>query len=253
MNFTVSNKAYGKNVCSHINANIQEGKIYRISFEEIEQLKTREQLGYIFGGIFKAIQKFFSNLGHDYSVELIKEWIYDEVGVKELVYLPSGKQKEVVKTLSVMSKNQASEFINKLLFFIDESEALQDLVLPPELRYCWTLHVDFNDILDANNYTRGDWDRKHEKDSAFLAYQASQTCIRCGKKGVQVHHIQKGSGYAKKNPDWFTIPLCQECHIINLHSQEGEETILNDIKSIIGELEIKDFCLLNYLRWLYHK
>lgn len=246
MNFTVTNKTYGKNVCSHINANIQDSKIYRISFEEIKQLKTLEQLGYIFGGLFKAIQKFFSNLGHDYSVELIKEWIYYEIGVREFVYLPNGKQKEVIKTLSQMSKKEASEFINKVLFFIDESECLQDLVLPPELRYCWALHIEFADIENAYQVPLPD------KDKHFLGYQAQQTCIRCGKKGVQVHHIQQGSGYAKKNPDWFSLPVCYDCHIQHLHSDVAEKNFLKEIKPIIGGLDIQDFCRLNYQRWYWH-
>ncbi|MFA7658784.1 MAG: hypothetical protein WCY19_05065 [Candidatus Gastranaerophilaceae bacterium] len=250
MNFTVSNRAYLKNVLNHFLANYNDGKIYRIFFEEINDTKTRDQLGYIFGGLFKAIKIFFANLGHDFSVKLIKEWIYDEVGVSELSYLPNGKQKEVIKTLSQMNKKEASEFINKVLFFIDESEALQDLVLPPELRYCWTLHVDLTDI--ENVYTDPRWWEEHEKDKQFLGYQAQQTCIRCGKKSVQVHHIQKGSGYAKKNPDWFTIPVCYECHIEHLHSDVAEGNFLKEIKPIIGNLDIQDFCRINYNRWYWH-
>lgn len=243
MNFTITNKAYAKSIFSTLYKMVVDNKIYRLSFEEAASIKTKEQLGFIFGGIFKALRLFFQNYGYNFTHEQIKEWIYDEVGTKEIITLPNGRQKELNKTLSKMSKREASEFIFRVLEFIDTSEALQDFILPPDLRYCWVNHIDEKMIEDV---LQEKWNYKNEH---YLRQQRKLTCIRCGRRGAEAHHIKRGSGLGRKNPDWFTIPLCRECHTY-LHSNVGEDNFLNEIKNVTGCLDIEIFCRLAYKFWL---
>ena len=63
MDFTCSNKEYLKNICGDLLRRYKQGSIYRISYEEIKQEKTLKQLGFIFGGLIKALIRFFENLG----------------------------------------------------------------------------------------------------------------------------------------------------------------------------------------------
>lgn len=256
MNYLVQNKAFGRNICAHIAANISNDKIYEISVNEFEKSKTYPQVKYIWS-IFGAMSKYFINYGNEFfTPEIIKEWMYDELGITQEAFLPITKKhpkgrKIIIRTsISSMNIKEASEFINKLLFFVDESEYLEGFVLPPYLRYCWTNHIDYSSI--ENVYQDNNWWVAHEKDKEFLGYQAQQTCIRCGRKGVQVHHVQHNSGYAQKNPDWFTLPVCPECHIQYLHSLVSEQNFLKEISHTIGNLQIEDFCRLNYYRWFWH-
>ena len=81
MDFTCSNKQYLKNILSDLYRNYKEGTIYRVSYEEVKQEKTLKQLGYIFGGLIKALIRFFDNLGYKYEPYMIKDWLYQECGL----------------------------------------------------------------------------------------------------------------------------------------------------------------------------
>lgn len=243
MNFTITNRAFAKSVLNTIGNQVQDGKIYRVSFDEVKSLKTQKQLGFIFGGIIKALRMYFDRLGYDFTPEQIKEWLYEEIGVRETIFLPNGKQKTIIKTLSGMSKIDASNFIFQLLTFIDTSDALEDFILPPDLRYCWTNHIDGAMIEEMQQMTFP------EKSEAYLKHQRQLTCIRCGRKGGQAHHIKRGSGLGKKNPDWFSIPICEQCHVPYLHSKVGEPAFLEEIKNTIGGIDIELFCRLSYFMW----
>ena len=76
MDFTCSNKEYLKNICGDLLRRYKEGAIYKISYEEIKQEKTLKQLGFIFGGLIKALIRFFENLGYSYEPYMIKDWLY---------------------------------------------------------------------------------------------------------------------------------------------------------------------------------
>lgn len=243
MNFTITNKAYAKNVFKTLFNYILDGKLYRIDFEEFKSLKTQKQLGFIFGGIIKALKLYFERIGYKFTDVQIKQWLYEEIGVTETLYLPNASRVTVTKTLSGMDKKEAGEFINKLLNFIDTSEALQDFVLPPDLRYCWVNQIDDNFINEVKLF------KFPQKDESYLRYQRNLTCIRCGIKSNEVHHIKEGSGLGRKNPDWFTIPICAKCHVPYLHSKIGEPNFIKEITPIIGGIDIELFCKLAYYRW----
>lgn len=246
MNFTISNLAYAKSVLNTVFKHMQDGKIYRLQFDEVKSLKTQKQLGFIFGGIIKALLQYFSNIGYDFTPEQIKEWLYEEIGTRETIFLPNGKEQRIIKTLSGMTKKQASDFIYKLLCFIDSSDALDDFVLPPDLRYCWTHNIDGKLIEEIQQFNFP------EKSEYYLKHIRKLTCIRCGHKGGEAHHIKRNSGLGKKNPDWFTIPICEKCHVPYLHSTVGEPQFLKEISNTIGGLDIELFCKLSFYMWMYN-
>lgn len=249
MNFTITNKAFAKNIFLKLLNEIDThggNSIYRLSFEKVKSTKTRKQLGFIFGGIIKSIVLYFDSLGYRFTAEQIKEWLYEEIGTAETITFPNGSHKTLKRTLSAMTKQEASYFIFKLFEFIDSSEALRDFVLTPDLRYCWTNHVD------VRLYEAVKLSKFPERNEEYLRYQRKLTCIHCGRRGCEVHHIKKGSGLGRKNPDWFSIPLCHDCHIGYLHSQNGEDKLLQQIKRTIGGLDIEVFCRVAYYLWLHN-
>lgn len=243
--------------------------VLNVSYEPVEKTKSKEQLGFIFGGIIKALLAYFKALGfNDYTPEIIKTWLYYETGVFDKKMLPDGSYKEIVKTLSGMNKKEASEFINKALNFIEHSPVLNGangyraFILTPELRYCWTRNVD--DDFKLSVYE----ENFKERDESYLRYQRSLTCIYCGSKGGEAHHIktapagaivsadeagtialrQGSSGLGRKNPDWFTIPVCNNCHIPIIHGKD----FMEDLKAVLNGLDIETFCRCCYYKYLYH-
>lgn len=238
MNFTCSNKVYLKNVLCDILRQYKDGSIYRVSYEEIKQEKTIRQLGFIFGGLIKALARFFANLGYDYPPETIKDWLYNECSQKESVTLPNGYKAHYFKTLSSMTKAEAANFIEAIITFIDTNDIFEDFVLPPELRYSWAHNIDKERLeyirsIDINNF-----------DSNYLLYQSKLTCIKCGAKGGMVYHIK-----ATHTKDYLTIPLCAKCY--DDVNTRGESYLVNDIKAVLNGLDLKDFCKTSY--YLYRK
>lgn len=247
MDFIITNKAFARNVCEHIISQLYDGKEYELSFNEIRKNKTNQQRKYIFA-IFEAVSKYFVSLGYQFlTKEAVKDWIYSELAVNENIYLPNGKNFIARRSLSSMTVQEASHFISKLLIFIETSEVLEGFTLPPYLRYCWTKHITIEDI--ENAYKR----KLPQKSAQFLKYQRSLTCLRCGRRAGEVHHIKEGSGLGRKNPDWFSIPICPECHVPYLHSKVGEDDFLKEIAPTINNLDIETFCRINFLRWYDNK
>lgn len=233
MDFTCSNKQYLKNILSDLYRNYKEGTIYRVSYEEVKQEKTLKQLGYIFGGLIKALIRFFDNLGYKYEPYMIKDWLYQECGLVESITLPNGKTVTYLKTLSSMTKAEAAKFIEDIIGFIDNSPIFEGFVLPPELRYSWTHNIDKNKLevmrnADINNF-----------DSSYLIYQSKQTCIKCGARGGMVYHLKKL--YTK---DYQTLPLCAKCY--DDVNARGESYLKEDIKAVLNGLSLEDFTLLAY-------
>lgn len=236
MDFTCGNKAYLKNIINDLYRNYKDGTIYRISYEEVKQEKTLKQLGFIFGGLIKALIRFFENLGYNYEPHMVKDWLYSECGINENITLPNGKQIKYLKTLSSMTKAEAAKFIDDIVFFIDNSPIFEGFILPPELRYSWTHNIDKHKLnimrsADINNF-----------DSSYLIYQTKQTCIKCGMRGGMVYHLKKI--YTK---DYLTVPLCAKCY--DQINTCGESYLKDDIKAVLNGLSLDDFCLLAYQRY----
>jgi len=241
----ISNRGEFKQVAQNIYKSITEGKCYNFSFEEVKQAKTFKQLGFIFGGLVKTLHSFYlEETGEDYPIEILKELLYEVVGIDEIIYLPTGKKIIHRKSLSKMTKEEASEFINKSILWIDENT---ECILPSGLRYCWTAHVTDEEI---NNVMSNPI---QERDDYYLQKIRQLNCIYCGKPHAQAHHIKKG-WYAKgiKPPDYMAIPLCEDCHIPIAHTK-GEEYLLNGLKNVLNGLDIEIFCRLLYHRIYDHR
>ena len=251
MNFTVSNKEYLKKVLGHILAKYREKSIVNISFEEVKKTKTKKQLGFIFGGIIKALISYFNSLGYDYDTNIIKYWLYYSCGVYDEKQAPDGSIIYMPVTLSQMDIKQASDFINRVIYFIDTTPILKGdkdnrgFCLTPDLRYCWARGVSGFEINEALE------EKKPQLDESYLRYQRGKNCIYCGGLGNEVHHIKRGSGLGRKNPDWFTIPLCGRCHKL-LHDEIGEAEFLRGLSGVLNGLDIKEFCALCYKRFKLH-
>lgn len=238
MDFTCSNREYLKNILGDVLRTYKDGTIYRISYDEVKQEKTLKQLGFIFGGIIKALIRFFDNLGYKYEPYMLKDWLYSECGLIEEIVLPNEKRVKYLKTLSSMTKAEASDFIEKIILFIDSSPIFEDFILPPELRYCWTHNINEDKLkvlraAQINNF-----------DKYYLLHQSKLTCIKCGAKGGMVYHLKEQ--YAK---DYLTLPLCAKCY--DDVNTRGESYLKDDIKAVLNGLSLKDFCLYSY--HLYRK
>lgn len=238
MNFTCSNEQYLKNVLKTCLNDYEYGSTVNISYEVVKQSKTLKQLGFIFGGLIKAIRRYFKNAGYDYPIYVIKEWLYQECGVYQTETLPNGSTFQSNKTLSEMTKSEASDFIEKVIIFIDSSEIFDGFILPPELRYCWTQNIDDEKLHKIKDFQFPNFD------SYYLLHQSKLTCIRCGARGGMVYHLQR-----PMKRDYNSVPLCAKCHDYAL--THGESYLIKDIKSVTNGMSIEDFCL--YAYYLYKK
>ena len=244
MQTIVSNKAELTNIIKGFLSEFRTGTLYSLSIEVVKQKKSLKQLAFIFGGLISALQHFYLEIdGIEYSKDLIKELLYDAVGVDDIVILPTGKKIVFKKSLSKMTKEEASEFINRCIAWIDTNTECN---LPIGLRYLWTSHITDTEIETLLN-------RKFEdKDNLYLAQLRKMHCLGCGKPAQEAHHIREGL-YAKgmKNADYMAIPLCSTCHRV-LH-QLGEKTFIKGIQNVTNGMDIEVFCKCLYQRIKNHE
>lgn len=237
MQTIVSNKSELTNIARYCISEMKTGKTYSISFEEIKSNKTAKQLGFIFGGLVSALQSFYKDTeGEIFEKDVIKELLYDEIGIDSIMYLPTGKKVVYKKSLSKMTKEEASEFINRCIDWIDLNT---ECVLPIGLRYLWTAYISDEEI--ENLLKR----RFPETDELYLAQLRKLHCLGCGKPATEVHHIREGVFAAgKKNYDYMTIPICQNCHRL-LHNL-GEKSFIKGLANVTNGMSIEVFCKLLY-------
>lgn len=223
------------NECLH---NIKSNTTYNFSFEEAKSPKTLKQLSFLFGAIVSSLQNYYLETdGELYDKVLIKELLYDAIGVDSVLCLPTGKKIVYKKSLSKMSKSEAKEFINRCIDWITLNT---DCILSPSIRYLWTASISDEEIERLLSY------KFPEKDEFYLRTLRNGVCINCGKPATEVHHLRKGAySIAKKNPDYLGIGICAECHR-ELHNK-GEQPFIDNIqKNIINNMPIDLFCKLNY-------
>lgn len=238
MNFSCSNEKYLRNILNDLIKNYEYGTTVNITYDVVKQTKTLKQLGFIFGGLIKALNRFFNNLGYNYPPYALKEWLYQECGIYETETLPNGSTFQSNKTLSEMTKQEASKFIEDVICFIDSSEIFDGFVLPPELRYCWTHNIDNERLQKIKEFNFANFD------GDYLRRQSNLTCIKCGARGGMVYHLNRP---IKK--DYLTLPLCAHC--FDYAMTQGESFLIKDIRSVLNGLSIDEFCLFAY--YLYKK
>ena len=235
----ISNKAELINLAKYCISEIKHGKLYNFSFEEVQKPKTLKQLSYLFGGLISALQDYYKETGEIYEKEVIKELLYNEIGIDEILQLPNGKKIVYRKSLSKMNKQEAKEFINRCIDWIDLNT---ECVLPIGLRYLWTIHITDEEIERLLQYDFP------EKDDIYLMKLRKMHCLNCGRPATEVHHIREGL-FAKgmKNADFMAIPVCEKCHRGIIH-QLGEKTFIKGIQNITNGMSIDLFCKLLYQR-----
>ena len=187
-------------------------------------------------------QYFFDTQGEVWDVEQLKSMLYYQIGNFCKRTFPNGMEVSELLTLSKMTKEEASEFITKVL---DYMESLPDLIIPPDLRNCWLLHVTAAEIQFANEFNFP------ERDPEYLKYQRSLSCLYSGSfENIEVHHIKSNQygGMATKPPDWFSIPLSHQVHIGELH-MDGQSKTIKGLPLYGFNIEI--YCKLAYLRWKF--
>lgn len=223
-----------------------------ISYDKPFKDKTLRQLGYIFGGLISSVIRFYKGQGVKWDEDDVKENFYqacskiDDRLIRNVKRF-NGDPYQVPKRLSEMDLEEASIFIEKCLFLIDNAKCFKGLVLHPSFRYTWIRHVTPDELQRANEYNK--FPRICPE---YLAHTRGQACLCCGKMNQsEPHHLkvagQSGTGY--KADDWLTIPLCHDCHIQELH-QKGQETFYKNFEWITKYIDLIDFCRLRYLRWL---
>jgi hypothetical protein len=220
-------------------------------YEEIKSYKTKEQLGFFWGGIIQDLLKYFNDIGQTienedgvirkWDSEDVKLWLYYNILGLNYKILPSGDIVPYSKTIRDMSKQEMSSFISDCFNLIDNET---DCILRPWVRTCWLNHIDdkYWTLLDTVKFMQEDKD--------YLRHQLKQSCLYCGdRKNIVYHHIKsnKYSGASIKSPDWFTITLCHNCHTI-LHNH-GQDEIIKGLQ--LYKFEVEVFCKLNYIKWLY--
>lgn len=231
-----------------------EYKSLAISYDKPYKDKTLKQLGYFFGGLAKSIKEYYHDLGEEWEIEDIKENFYqacsklDPCLIKQVRRF-NGDVYEVPKRLSEMDIEEASAFIDRCIYLIDNARCFQGLILHPSLRYTWIRHIKQEDLLEAS--------RIHLPRNCpeYLEHTRKQACLCCGKNNVsQVHHLKLAgqTGTSFKADDWLTIPLCSQCHLGELH-QKGQEEFYKNLEWITKYISLLDFCRIRFLKWKMKK
>lgn len=250
MKTTVTNDRNLDLVLSDIYQKYREYNGIAIDYHKPFRDKTLNQLGFIFGGIIDSVIDYYAELGEKWEVNDVKENFYSatsylEERLRKKVRRFNGEEFTVPKRLSEMDIDEASIFIDKCIFLIDNAKNFKDMVLRPELRYTWVRNITQHDIDMLKNITLP------RTDTAYLEHTRKQACIWCGRTHQsEVHHLkiagQTGTGY--KADDWLTVPLCHECHLGCLH-QQGQEAFEQALSWITKYITLTDFCKIRYNKW----
>jgi hypothetical protein len=206
--------------------------------------KTKEQLGFFFGGLVDAVQ---SQKGLDKTQ--IKIMFYKAVSKLDdhfrIEFMNiDGEYETTYKTLSMMKCDDVSLFIDRCLFLIDNSKILSDVILHPSLRYSWINNISKYDLKDLNHNVP-------ERDNEYLSFVRGESCSCCGIYGrSEPHHLRIDNlgGMGIKPSDVYTLPICHNCHMGIAHNQ-GNDKLLENYKWITTRMTMQEFCLIKYNRW----
>jgi len=246
MNTVVSNESHLINVFKEIQSIVAKGKIVAMAYDPVKTLKTKKQLGFVFGGLITALQKWeYETQGESSSKDGVKSMLYNAL-LKPDVRTVCGIMTPVYTTLSMMTTKEASQFIEDVIDFAD---GLPDMILPVDLRYSWLNNITSVEmsIVAVKVPT---WKPKQK---AYLSHLRGLNCLYCGLLGCQAHHVRQGTpcGMGQKPADYYGIPLCERCHDL-VHRVKGEEMIYSGMGNVLHGFSIKQFCELSFDRW-YNK
>lgn len=260
----ISNWVYFKNIMNDL-FRVINGKFIMVVYS-VQEIKTKDQLGLLFGGLFPFITKCLKDRGEinqEITSDKIRFILYQMLGqVEEIEWQQKTDTFKIpyFHTLRDMSKRESSKFINAVFNWIDEY--IPEYPLPPDLNYLWIKAVPDEWISEALQR------ELPLRDEYYLNYlRHGCRCIHCGSMPIrednhsniiiqcEPHHI-KGTSYKSgvgiKTPDWLSIPLCNNCHTGKYRLQDKAPEELKIILPLYG-LDIEVFCRLVYLKWIDHR
>ena len=220
-----------------------ENKEVNVRWEKPFKQKTKKQISFYFGAIVDSVIDFYHQQGIKYSPDEVKTNFYQAIAPKKTITQFNGKQYETWKSISEMSLEEMSEFIDKSIWLCDNARAFQGLILHPSIRYTFIRHIGQNELRSINT---GKFPRKCPE---YLEHIRKQAFICCGRFGCEAHHLKESgkSGVAYKADDWETVPLCNSCH--REYHIKGKQEFMENMKWITKYLSIEDFCMVNFNRW----
>lgn len=223
---------------------LDEGRQVNLSYEPASKPVTRRQVSFFFAALVNQIYLYFRNSGQSITEKQIRYGLYKQVArvVPNMVYDLSmfGEEPQVKHISDMETAEEMSEFISGVFTVIDTNPIYEGLKLTPDTRYCWLNHLTHDELQMSRVEVLP------EKDEDYLNYIREQPCIICGKQHrSDVHHIRdtRTAGMAIKSPDWYTIPLCHDCHMLYAHGT-GFKEAMAWIK-----IDLQDFCRICYQRW----
>jgi len=128
--FVIRDKAIRERAMRAVSV-IQHEPLMQVTIKEYKKSKSQEQLGYLFGVVFKKIQAHLQDsAGLHYSVDDIYQWFIHEYGQGHVIEI-GGKIKVTTLTVSKMTTLEMSEFITNV---IQHAAEHMDCVIPwPEV------------------------------------------------------------------------------------------------------------------------
>lgn len=246
MKITLYNREQIKKAFEYTLQEFDKGFIKGANFvlEMFEKDKTKEQLGFFFGGIAGAISKQKS-----LKPDEVKLMFYKAVAELDDTFKIEftdimGKPSISHKTISTMKVDEMALFIDRCLFLIDNSEYLKDVILHPSLRYSWIHNITKEDLKNI-------YHSPAKKDLEYLEHTRKESCICCGiANHSEPHHLRIDvlGGMGLKPSDVYVIPLCRNCHQTIAHEQ-GNYTLLDELKWITERMTMQEFLTIKYNRW----
>lgn len=250
MQVIVNNRRMLDNVFKDILARYDYNNAMCISYNTIKKDKTKNQLGFFFGALVESVKEFYMAQGIEYSAEEIKDNFYHAVSKIDDSFCKrnrffNGLELVVPLRLSEMDIQQASLFIDRCVYLIDNAKCFKGLILHPSVRYTWVRRIGNEDVRNIIGV------KLPYECKEYLEHIRKQPCICCGRYNQsEPHHLKIAgeSGTALKSGDWATIPLCHECHIGQLH-KNGQRSFMRNLQYITKYVDIVDFCKICFLRW----
>ncbi len=255
--YDIFNTPHLKNVLVEVNRKVKSGKRYVAKFEEVTKRKSLKQLAHLFGNLITPLAEYLSaEYGISIDVlslerELINRFnAWTESPVLAYSFDFELMQPQVVPVrLSRMNLEQAGAFINWCVEYV--RERFPDLNLPPYVDYLWMNKVNEEKIKQVVYESK----RWPERDKSYLVDIRLKPCIICGagNRPCEAHHLRDmalGAGVAEKVADYYTVPLCRDCHQA-LHDK-GVKEIEGLIAPVLHGRGMEVFCKLCYYRWREH-
>ncbi len=226
---------------------LTEGREVNLSYEPASKPVTKKQVGFFFAALVNQLYLYFRNAGWSIKENQVRYGLYKQVAqvVPDMTYdLSMFGQESQVKHISDMeTAKEMSDFISGVFTVLDTNPMYAGIKLTPDTFYSWINHVTIDEVTGVR------CQEVPERDVEYLNYIRERPCLICGiQHRSDAHHIRdtRTAGTAIKSPDWYTIPLCHQCHILIAHGTGFKEAI----KWI--KIDLMDFCKMCYLRWKNH-